>query len=434
VTKKKSAIDKLVLLSLWVVIATLPLTRFRIPLLIEEGLKPVWIAGTLFISTVFASNFSRNDGLDKVSVYSGLSLVMLGVVSYVSIDKTSIASTQNYITQLTRLSWMMAFFVALSSASLRENEINRSLKIWILTAVVCSSITLYEAIAANSGLPEFTSTKGLGGYVRPGVIIEPVRFCEYLIPAVVMLFVFNSVEDKEAAHNLTFGATGNRLALIVILFAYLATFSLGGILTLCVFVVAHILFISKEKDEKTCKLITYIVSSLLMLGSTIYVVSGKNIIYGTYIRILTVVNQVTGLGHIPDSDFATTSYGVRTETFEAAYKTFLDNPIIGGGLNNIGGPTGELVVGVASGFIQILGELGLLGITLFLTVTGVTIYRLSKARPLFQKNASSYAIVTAMSAVLFARLIFLVIQGNWINVKTWFDFGISVLIIRSLRT
>lgn len=437
--RKAGKFNNILVGSLWLIIGTIPLGRFKIPILVDSGLKPVWVASFIFILAFLLCLSGRKQKIRKTEGGFGILIGLVAVLSYLSVDKVSLGFSP-YIRQSTRLLYNVTLFVCISSTRLSQKVLRKTFKVWLGIAGIVSILTIYNSISLNTQLSTFISQQDaaerltVGGYVRPGIVTEPVVLCEYLLPPLAFILVLATGSGLNRVKKIVFENNWvNISVLTLIISAYFVTFSMGGFISLVLLATLYVFFISKKSVSGYIlrySLYTVLVFSFSSL--VIYGLTGLNLLYGMYVRLATTFTQTFGIYEAPTSDFATTSVYARLEAIRAALSSFLENPIIGAGLGSIPSSQGGESTGVHGGFIQLLGEIGLFGLIIFLSLTYYTVRTcyLSKKKYTYKSNL---IISKAIATSVISRLVFMLIQGGWVNINTWFIFSFGMMVVNSMR-
>jgi len=433
-----------------VMLSLIPVSTFGFVGPFDTYLKPAWLAGTILILSFIYFSLKCNFSFEVFNFHKIVFLLLTFasfVTAYEIILNEDFGNTT--ITQMLRLLWVLLLFLVISSIKLKIKNVNKVFKTWITLIALIAGYNLYVVVVTNTGYPGLVpitasseaSVSYLGDYRRPAAIIEPSRFCQYTLSPLLasfMILFLGSDHDKLVLYEKGYI---NYALFVVIFIGYVTTMSLGGIIVLSLVLLSIILTSSKYSLKGKLKYLTIIAVITAFASSILYYSAGINIVYISYVRMYTLVGEISGYPSIiPDAQYAETSFRARMVGVKRTFNVILENPVSGAGLGNLTIMNVESLSlsdsarGVHSGIMQLTAELGLIGLILFISLY----YKIFRSVLRFSTSSipaeNIRILVHAFAFILFARLVYIFGAGNWINMVVWADMSIPLLLINSYKS
>ena len=309
------------------------------PILIVDLLFPIVISILLVLLLISKEKFELPS-----FIFFWLPFVIWGLLSFiVSVDKLrALLIWRNYFAGL--ITFTFAFLIIKN-----KFELEKLIFAVILWAAILSVIEFY--IIYNLG---GFSVGIIGVFFRKNLIATSWGKSNYLatfyviiLPITLGYFLYTNSKKKKIF---------SIFSAVVIVTALILTLSRGGILSLLVAVIFFLSQIVKPKNFIS------IVISILALGIIIFLNPLTSVLID---RMLTFERSF--------------SYMTRINFYEDVWKMFLDNPVFGVGLGNLGYHSKFIISTHASAhniLLGLLGETGIIGALLFIALIGRIIYDL----------------------------------------------------------
>ncbi|MFC2165105.1 O-antigen ligase family protein [Acidobacteriota bacterium] len=435
----------------YLLILVFPLDIWAVFTIGGRGVKLFWIVGLLLIF-VFVVNVCLGRQRVKITL-PGKAIIIFNIVALLSIVKliTVSASTLQWLDFLSEwlqlVLYTLLFFV-ITSLSWTRSHVITLLKLWVSVAVVLSLYGIYQIFARFLDLPlaylPFANPSLDGGlFTRSGppigafyrissVFIEPAYFAGYLLSP--LLFVAILWMLRKEYENLS---GQNKIALLGALITLFVAFSFAfsmAVSAVLAGVIAVALF-NKSLTIQITKCIAVAFLIIVALSFALKPVFKDNFAVAVFERTRAhfVSPPEPEKTTQPASPYAKTSVGNRTKRARAGLEVWKRSPIIGVGLNNFSYYFPEDVKGlIHNGVIQILAELGLLGLVAFGFVLGSVLLSIRKSLSRLS-NFPEKVFIIAFYYILWARVFHFFIALNWIRNTIWMDISMAVLLLHWLH-
>ncbi len=437
--KKIKKCSKDVLFFLAVTIISIPFADFRIPIIINNGLKPSWIAGSMLVAfTVIRIIGGRiTIARDSLKIKIWVLLIIAGVSS-LRLGITPNTSDGALITQGVRLLWVTLMIVFVTNIRLSYKQTRNIIRVWLFTAFIISLYMIIKGTLVNTGIVSTNLTKNFGGYYRAGYIQEPTETAQYLIAKIFFLLsIISTIGLQQSKYVLFKKGYFNVLLACTLILALFMTFSLAGVLAFT-FLLVYVLYTHASNITTYLKYVILTLVASLVIAETIFrYASESSIVYGNYMRIVDMIYalnmslfgvQLDGTVQAA-GEFSRTSTSKRVAGLKYAFEAFRQHPLFGVGLNNISVPVKD--VGVHNGYLQCLAELGVAGLSVLISILAGIYTKFSKILTYINPSSKYYSIVLASVVVLVSNAIYLFLNGNWISIEFWMGIIISYILVMS---
>jgi O-antigen ligase len=307
-----------------------------------------------------------------------------------------------------------------------KNNLEKVIKIILISSVIVSLFGIYQFIGDVVGLPEELTglrehyTKKVFGFPRVhSVSTEPLYFANYLLIPISILLAFVLSKKKI---KLPFSIIATIFILALTTLSLILTLSRGGYLALAfLFFLFGIFFIRSVLTLKNVIIISTILITAIVsaYGFLLFTDREKNI--EIFLKQATTYTAGAGVEE-------------RFDTYDQSISMIKEYPVIGGGIGNFGSyvarnPNMQPKDGwaiVNNEFLEIWAEQGIIGLLIFLSLIFIIIIRSIKA--LGRKNIDPY-LKTILIGLLFAFLAILVQYQTFSTLYVlhiWFLVGLIV--------
>jgi hypothetical protein len=333
------------------------------------------------------------------------------------------------ITLWAQLLLVTAFVFSTTYLNISTKEYKSIIRTWIGFASIISLYTIYQIFARNLGLPfglsEFTSPSAIGPFLRPtGTFSEASFLGTYLLPPVLVVtfvFLYRNISN--------FALFGSRKVDSIIIFvnisAFLFTLSLGAYV--CIAGTVFIALLKGDIVKRFAFLVLIISTVLITAGLSTKAMFGINFSEVFLSRnkalILEVLDYPQASGSA--SPFAKTSANARLEDVRDAFSVFMENPLIGSGLNRA--PL------VASGLVSALAQMGILGAIGIIMIFSSALFEIRGEIHHETRGSDAWILLKGMYYSVWAVFLNVLFVRGWQVEAIWFVLAIAMLTIKWSR-
>lgn len=427
----------------WMLSALLiSLVFHRYTLLTVRGqytLSPVFALGGVialfFLGTFLFSRETIKLGSLELGVGVFHVLILVGLCFVIFREHFRLVDFGTYWVQL--LLNTMILVIVSNFCFTRRRDLRLVFRVWFLTGIAVSIVTVYQALLMNLGYWEFPliPEKGTldygfftGGYIRPrSLLLEPSQLALFLLP--ITFFSLVVVYWDRGKTFLFSRSLYNVFGTLLLLVALALSMSTAGYLIFCLALVVVL-------SRTDWSFLRFSVSRTALLGSFAIVLLALTIyLFGTaeqdpLARTMATVEAVTQLEPDVVSQLST---GRRLAAMWIAGKVWLQEPFVGVGLNHLTDYRTEFVPywfegtlesfgGVHNIWLQILAEAGLLGFV-GLTVVWISAFQLlNRAREL--SSGPDRLLMRSMFYVLVVTFFTSLMNTSLIHPQNWIVLGL----------
>ena len=152
----------------------------------------------------------------------------------------------------------------------------------------------------------------------------------------------------------------------------------------------------------------------------------------SYLRIVNIYN------HVASESLSNTSIGQRLACNLRGLKIGMDHFLLGVGLNNVhyyydtykspSWYTNEMGTGTGNQWLQALGEMGILGLIVLMSMWIIPLAKLKKYIRVNQDNKYGF-MATAFYYILLANIINSLFTYSYIHIQRWINLSLAVLVL-----
>ena len=358
---------------LYLAVLTAPFEWLPIVYIGNHGIQLSWffILAFVYLSMLYILGGQKRFYVNNVSIAAfwwliAISLSLLGFLTTGTIQHIS-----DFFTTWLQAAMFTLSIIFIYAFRLRRKTFKNMLRIAIFLAVLVSIYALYQQIAIpkhwplatlpfkNFNISKYEASGYVSGFLRPGAIfVEPVLLGNYLAPLIAFLGSF-LVLNRSSLFSTRFI---DWLSLGFLSLSFLLTFSLGGYLSLLL--VIPILWRSANRESRS-RIVLYSVIIILIFGLadlSDYLISGSSILTNVIERFGALVNDTVRffLSRAPFHLSYGSSTVQRLHATSLVLKIWLQHPVFGIGLNNLGNIAPQIPAG-AIGPALVLAQTGLVG-------------------------------------------------------------------------
>lgn len=404
------------------------------------------ILSILFVLTIFIRKINLK--ITPIS-YGVIMLNIIALLSLINLLNKDIDNIYSFLTKWLQLLLMSALFISFSSLKLKNSQLRKIIKLWLVVAFIISLYGIYQAIARNYGLPLaylpiFNPTIGtltragtFGDYVRPSSVFgEPSWFGSYLIGPLIVVSII--MTNKKAEKKFLFNnSVVNWIILLVLTLTFLMIFSLAAYATISLILITFLFY------RKTRVVALKIISVFIVLLSVLSILS--------MFTGLKYIDTFERTGRISSSilegditQLSGTSAGVRLARGENFLKIGADHPILGVGLanpqfyaNQYSPPEwykGQPTLGRNHNmWISTFAEMGIFGLFSLIFLYAITLLYTRKALK-FAKENSTKIFLLAIYFVIISDIINSQFTYEMIHPQRWFTLSLASLVYFKVKS
>lgn len=346
--------------------------------------------------------------------------VFWSILIFVGLAALSLLNAPNFDRSLTVLLFTVFTIVVavfLPNVLTSENRMKAMLKAIFIGMGVTTVFGLFQFLGDLAGLPTSITglrdlyTKNILGFPRiQSTALEPLYFANYLLLPISLLLTLQLKKLSPFSQKVT---------LILLLLAglnFVLTVSRGGYIAAAISIVFIAVFTFRQ--FLTIKNITMISAVVVLVGLlTVQFLQAEQALD----KFITHAQNV----------FSGASYNERVETYELAYRSVLEHPLLGIGMGSFGpyasyhpyAVPGQGFRIVNNEYLELATENGLLGLAAFVLIIAIVFIRSIKA---YQVTTSPY--MKAVLLGLCAALLGIMVQYNTFSIlyimHVWVTIGL----------
>jgi hypothetical protein len=423
----------------------MPLDIFHIFTVMQRGIKPVWVAGTLFIASIAGLWFVQKRPVRFTSVAIALLLFnAAALISALNLVDTGLSQWMDYVTVWVQLVFSTFLVLGASQLSTSDRQVRFLIHIWLGLAFLLSLYALYQVLARPLGWPfgylpilnpsmagDYIRGGRFGNFIRPSsVYAEPGFFGEFLLSPLILSWFLWFYHDQE---NVIFSeSTVIGVMCLTIQAAFILSFSLAAWAALAGAILIGAF--DRYTREPLLKLTGVMLVSGVVLGFLFQPVLGDNFAEIAFVRTQETVSNV--LGQEKDTAEQATRYdqnsaGNRLARARASFDVWWNHPWTGVGLNNHHYYFPDHVAPEAHiGMLMVLSNMGLIGLSGFLCIFWCAFSLLRTLRNTVQPFSTEWLVSTGIQYALWALVCKLMVGFNWVNVELWITLSMLVVVYR----